>query len=86
MRYRELTTPELERRYEDLVADRIYTSLNNSRISREAVAVGIKRGWGRFVASLMPGRQARLERLRAKQELRNAEQRAKAAGVDSDTK
>ncbi len=86
MRYRELTTPEWERRYEELIADRIYNQLNNSRISREAVRLGIKRGWNRFTTSLMPGRQAQQERLRARQALRDAEHRAKAAGVDIDTK
>jgi hypothetical protein len=86
MRYRELTTPEWERRHEELIADRIYAALNNSRISRQAVAAGSKQGWGRFVASLKPGRQAQQERLRARQALRDAEHRAKAAGVDIDTK
>jgi hypothetical protein len=86
MRYRELTTPEQERRYEELIADRIYAALNNSRISRQAVAAGSKQGWNRFTTSLMPGRQAQQERLRARQALRDAEQRAKAAGVKVDTK
>ncbi len=85
MRYRELTTPEQERRYEELIADRIYAALNNSRISREAVRLGIKSGWNRFTTSLMPGRQAQQERLRARQALRDPEQRAKAVGVKVDT-
>jgi len=46
MRHKAITTDEIERRHEDWVANRIYEVLNNDRISRHAVANGIKRGRG----------------------------------------
>lgn len=84
MRHKEFTTDEIERRYEDWVADRIYAVLNNGRISRRAAAAGIKRGQGRYVAMLMPGKREMLRQFRAQQAQKAARASAEAAGIDVD--
>jgi hypothetical protein len=84
MRHKEFTTDEIERRYEEMVADRIYAVLNNARISRHAVANGIKRGQGRYIAMLMPGKRETLRQFRAEQAQKAAKAKAEATGLDVD--
>jgi hypothetical protein len=84
MRYRELTTPELERRLEQIIADRYYNQLSGERISQNAIRHGVEAGRSRYIASLMPGRATRQHALLQRQQRetkrqRRAQQRIAAA-------
>jgi hypothetical protein len=78
MRYRELTTPELERKLEDLVADQIRRRLELSRAQMNAIQSGIKKGRDQYIANVLhPGREARKrELLQRRQEAQQAQQEA----------
>jgi hypothetical protein len=74
MRHRELTTPELERRIERIIADRYYNQLSGERISQNAIRQGVEAGRSRYIASLMPGRATRQREFLQRQQ-REAERR-----------
>lgn len=59
MQYEEMTSPELERRLEELIADRVLKRLNAQRLYRDAVIQGVKRGQSKYIAQLMPAKAAR---------------------------
>jgi hypothetical protein len=63
MRYRELTTPELEHRLEKLIADRHYNRLASRRVMDNAVRQGIDWAQSHYIAQLMPGRETRQRKL-----------------------
>jgi hypothetical protein len=67
MRYREFTSAELQRRLEDLIADRIYRALSTNKIQHNAIQAGIEKGRAQYVASLMPGREKRQRDFRQRQ-------------------
>ena len=72
MRYRELTTPELEHRLEKIIADRHYNRLASNRVLQNAVKQGIEWARSHYVAQLMPGRETR-QRKRIQRRRRDAE-------------
>ncbi len=72
MRYREITTPELERRLEKLVADRVLNRLNAGRIYSDAVVQGLKGAQSKYIAQLMPGRTAKRRALLHRQNAQSA--------------
>ncbi len=63
MRYRELTTPELEHRLEKIIADQHYNQLTSNRVLQNAVKQGIERAHSHYVAQLMPGRETRQRKM-----------------------
>jgi uncharacterized protein YllA (UPF0747 family) len=85
MRYRELTTPELEQRLERFIADRYHKQLAGNNALQNAIQQGVESGHARYVANLMPGREAQqreiLQRQQRKAERqRNAQQRLATLG------
>jgi hypothetical protein len=83
MRHRELTTPELERRLEELIADRYYKQLSGDKAWRNAIRQGIEAGRSRYIANLMPGRVTRQRELLQRRQ-REAERRRKLLAQDQD--
>ena len=74
MRYRELTTPELEHRLEKIIADRHYNRLASNRVLQNAVKQGIEWAHSHYVAQLMPGRETRQRKMiRRRQQQLDAE-------------
>lgn len=63
MRYRELTTPELEHRLEKIIADRHYNRLASNRVLQNAAKQGVERARSHYVAQLMPGRETRQRKM-----------------------
>jgi hypothetical protein len=74
MRYREFTSAELQRRLEDLIADRVYRTLSANKIERNAIEAGMEKGRAQYVASLMPGRETRQRDFRQRQRQQRAAQ------------
>jgi hypothetical protein len=81
MRHRELTTPELERRLERIIADRYYNQLSGERISQNAIRQGVEAGRSRYIASLMPGRATRQREFLQRQQ-REAVRRQQVPAAD----
>ena len=63
MRYRELTTPELEHRLEKIIADRHYNRLASNRVLQNAAKQGVEWARSHYVAQLMPGRETRQRKM-----------------------
>ena len=81
MRHRELTTPELERRLEQLIADRYAERVAGSRVLQNTIRRGVKAGRSRYIASLMPGRATRQREFLQRQQ-REAERRQQVPAAD----
>jgi hypothetical protein len=77
MRHRELTTPEWERRLEQLIADRYYKQLAASGALQNAIRQGTEAGRSRYITGLMPGRDAR-QRMSSQRQQREAERQLRA--------
>lgn len=80
MRYRELTTPELEHRWEQLIARSRYRQRVRHDALQNAIRRGIARADAQYVADLMPGRAAKRARLQRRAAMTNAGERQQTGG------